>query len=65
MRTHLKPPGQVQLHDMVILDRVDARNIQIIAAGAKVVLDPVGITKAQGANDVVGEAVSKCRIKAL
>ena len=50
---------------MIIFNRIDARNIQIIAARTKVVLDLIGVAGANGADNVIGEAIGKCRVKAL
>ena len=64
-RLILKFPRQVELHQLVISDRIDARNIQIVAAGAQTVLDLVGITVADCANDGICNTIGKCRVKAL
>jgi hypothetical protein len=55
----LEPPGQIQLEEIVVIDRVDLRYVLVAAAGAEVLVDPFAVAIADRPDDVVGETVGK------
>src|SRR5262249_41443210 len=61
----LKPPGQIELQNVVIVERVQTGKIQVVAAGAEIGPDAAGVAVTDGADHGVGEAVSKGGINAL
>ena len=65
MRIHLKSPCQIHLQQRVVINGVDARNIQVIAAGAEFVIDALGVAATDCADDGVSEAIGKCRVNTL
>ena len=65
LRIGLKSPGQVQLEQIVEFYWVESGQVQIVAAGAEIVVDWIGVTVANRANDCIREAVGKCRVKTL
>src|ERR1039457_1484003 len=60
-----EPPRQVQLDNVVVFDRVQQRQVEIVAARAQVVVDDIGMPVTDRADDGIGEAVSEGGVKTL
>src|SRR4051812_18123811 len=57
----LKAVGQVKLENVIVPDGIEVRKIGVAAAGSQIVIDSVGVTVAERADDAVAETVSQGR----
>src|SRR5437867_10418463 len=61
----LEAPGHIQLQDVIISNRVQDRQIRIVAARSEIFIDSLRVTITERADNVVGETVSQSGINAL
>src|SRR2546425_13132491 len=61
----LEAPGHIELQDVIISNRVEDRQIRIVAARSEIFIDSLRVTITERADDVVGETVSHSGINAL
>src|SRR5216110_341301 len=61
----LEAPGHIELQDVIISNRVQDRQIGIVAARSEVFIDSLSVTITERADNVVGETVSQSGINAL
>jgi len=61
----LKLQGQVQLHELILVDGVDLRDVLVAAAGTQLFVGARGLTVTDGSNQIVGESISEGRVESL
>src|SRR6516165_11245652 len=56
---------QIELEQIVSLDRIHLGDVLIAAAGAEFVVDPTGITVTERSDDIVGKAIGQRGVDAF
>jgi hypothetical protein len=64
-RPGLKPEGQVNLKELILVDGIHLRNILVAAAGAQLVVDAAGITIPESSDKIAREAIGDGGVNTL
>ena len=59
----LKLKHQVRLYQLILINRIDLRDVLIAASGAQFIVNARGVTVMDGSNHGVGERVGDGRVK--